>query len=104
MASTLDDAHEMRDLLDHATIGGSVLDGRLPADLVQAEALQGRALIAGAADAAAGLDDGDGGVGHLAPPYESDASASTPMRRDWIAETLRLRRAATERGLSSRAS
>src|SRR5271154_6207259 len=61
---TFDDAHEMRDLLDHASVGGGVRDAGLAANLVEAEPLECRALVAGATDGAADLDDGDAGVGH----------------------------------------
>ena len=49
----VDDAHEMRDLGDHAASGGRVDDGGAPADLVEAEADQRLALVAAAADGAA---------------------------------------------------
>src|SRR5208283_2453085 len=93
----------MRDLGDHAAVGRRVGDVRLAADLVQAEALQRFALHARPADRARDLHERNRLIGgHCrAPNYESVASASTPWRRDWIVETLRLRRCATERGLSS---
>src|SRR3954468_6161000 len=40
-----DDAHEVRDLVDHAAHFGSVFEGPLLADLVEAEPDQGRPLI-----------------------------------------------------------
>src|ERR1700724_843281 len=41
---TVDDAHEMRDLGDHAAVGGRVGDVRTATDPVEAEALQRCAL------------------------------------------------------------
>src|SRR5277367_6665008 len=77
--TAVDDAHEMRDLGDHAAIGGRIGDLRLAADPVEAEALQRRALRAGAADGAGGLLQRDDLVGgHGCPTHESAASASTP--------------------------
>src|SRR5260370_13016891 len=94
----------MRDLRDHATIGGRVEDARAAADTFEAEALQRLALRARAADGAGDLLHGDGLLHahgcHC--PHESAASASTPWRRDCKVDTLRLRRCATDRGLSSR--
>src|SRR3984885_1777525 len=108
MAASLlavDDAHEMRALGDHAAIGGRVGEARLAPDPVEPEALERRALRAGPADGARGLLERYCFVGaHGACSHESEASASTPWRRDCSVDTLRLRRWATERGLSSRAS
>src|ERR1700728_3701008 len=108
MAASLlpvNDAHQMRDLGDHAAIGGRVGEARPAPDLVKAQALERRALRARPADAARGLLERYCLVGaHRACPYESEASVSTPWRRDCSVDTLRLRRWATERGLSSRAS
>src|ERR1700741_4868124 len=102
----VDDAHEMRDLRNHAAIDGRVGDARPPPDFVQAEALERRALRFRAADGARRLLERNGLVGthRRACSHESEASASTPWRRDCNVDTLRLRRWATERGLSSRAS
>src|SRR5271156_3071391 len=51
----VDDADEVRDLGDHAANGGRVEDARAPPDLVEAEALQRRALILRPTDGAADL-------------------------------------------------
>src|ERR1700722_16943702 len=108
MAASLlavDDAHQMRDLGDHAAIGGRVGEARPPPDPVEAQALKRLALRTGTAGRAGGLLQGNGLVGahRCACFHESEASASTPWRRDCSVDTLRLRRWATERGLSSRA-
>src|SRR4029079_6092817 len=83
-----------------------------PADLVELEADQRRTLRVVAADRAAGLLDLDRlcGLGHRLDSewrenmrlvvYSATASASPPTRRDCSADTLMLRRAATERGES----
>src|SRR5277367_3667734 len=66
MAASLlavDDAHEMRDLGDHAAIGGRVGEARLAPDPVEAQALERRALRTGTAGRAAGLLQGNGLVG-----------------------------------------
>src|SRR3984957_11010380 len=109
MAASLlavDDAHEMRDLGDHSAIGGRVSDARLSPDLIEPKALQRIALRYGTANVACGLLKRNGFVGahDSVSTHESGASASTPWRRDWVVDTLRLRLWATERGLSSRAS
>src|SRR5271154_6402075 len=88
MAASLlavDDAHEMRDLGDHAAIGGRVDEARLAPDPIEAEAPERRPLRAGPADGARGLLERYGLVGaHRPCSHESEASASTPWRRDWI--------------------
>src|ERR1700733_4530998 len=107
----VDDADEMLNLGDHAANFRSVLQFGDPADLVELEADQRRALRVVAADCAAGLLDLDHlcGLGHRhcsekrekAPVvYSATTSASTPTRRDCRVDTLMLRRAATERGES----
>src|SRR5581483_6733211 len=97
------DAHEVRNLRDHAARRRRVRQFGHAADLVQAQADQRRALIVLAADRAAGLLDLDL-RGHDFASY-SLASASPPSRRRACkAETLTLRRAATERGESCRFS
>src|SRR5690606_3953752 len=107
----VDDAHEVLDARDHAAHGGRILEGRATVELVEAEADQRLALHAGTAQRAADLHDRDGLggllVGHHQPsPHASApaASASPSRRRAWRVGTLRPRRAATARGLSSRFS
>src|SRR5689334_9432620 len=106
-----DDADEMLNLADHAANLRRILKLGNPADLVELEADQRRALRVVAADRATGLLDLDHlcGLGHLlelrnAPDarfvYSATASASPPTRRDCSVETLMFRRAATERGES----
>src|SRR5271169_4000388 len=51
----VNDAHEMRDLGDHAASGGRIEDGGAPADLVEAETDEGPALLGRAPDGATGL-------------------------------------------------
>src|SRR5580700_5596803 len=86
MAASLlavDDAHEMRDLGDHAAIGGRIGQARLTPDPVEPQALERRALRARPADGARGLLECNGLVGaHRTYSQESEASASTPWRRD----------------------
>src|SRR3954451_20196275 len=99
------DAHEVLDLLDHAAHRRGVGQGRDAMQLVQPEADERLALLVVPADRRADLPDADrGGFCHCAlrqasAPAPSDRSAS--RRRDWMVETLRPRRAATARGLSS---
>src|SRR5271157_387738 len=93
----------MRDFRDHAAHGGGVLQHRRAADLVELQADQGLALLGRTADGAARLDDGDFlrfSHGSVLPQPSVD-SVSPPGRRACRTETLRLRRAATERGESS---
>src|ERR1700722_7326045 len=83
MAASLpavDDAHEMRDLGDHAAISGRVGEARPPPDLIEAQTLERRALRVGPADGAGGLLQRNEFVGarHCACSHESVASASTP--------------------------
>src|SRR5258707_14969141 len=121
----VDDADEMLNLCDHAANCRRVPQFGDPADLVELEADQRRALRVVAADRAAGLLDLDHlcGLGHRrnssAPlvgtifsenryplfrimpcNYSATTSASPPTRRDCSVDTLMLRRAATERGES----
>src|SRR4030088_1801555 len=107
----VDDADEMLNLCDHAANRRRVLKLGDPADLVELEADQRRALRVMAADRAAGLLDLDRlcGLGHRLDSvtremrglfYSATASASPPTRRDCSVETLMPRRAATERGES----
>src|SRR5271166_4612187 len=56
----VDDTHEMRDLGDHAAVGGCVDYARTASDPVEAEALQRLALRAGATYGAGGLLHRDG--------------------------------------------
>src|SRR5580658_2527713 len=103
-SQAVNDAHEMRDLGDHAARGGRIEDGAAPANLVEAETDQGLALVDPAPDGADRLFERDhfGCRRHDGlPDHESDASASTPTRRDCSVDTLMLRRWATARGLSS---
>src|SRR5690242_20393097 len=97
----------MRDFGDHAAHGRSVVDRRAPTDAVETKAEQRLTLRARAADRTADLLDRDFLCCHDASPAQpSTASASAPpiWRRACNVETLRLRRAATERGESSRVS
>src|SRR6218665_977447 len=97
------DAHHMPDGADHAADLGAVLELDRLVHLVEAEALQRRPLVVGAADGGAGLGDLD--LGHV--PYSTTASASaeasaalaTPSRRAIRSAILRPRRWATDFGL-----
>src|SRR5438128_10622189 len=96
----LDHADEVLDLDDHAAgrrIVGQFLHA---ADLVQPEPDQGLALGVMAPLRAAGLLDLDGFAACHERPQSAAASLSTPVRRACNAETLMLRRCATERGES----
>src|SRR5918994_3043992 len=104
----VDDAHEVLDLLDHAAHRGRVLEGRDAVELVEPEPDQRLALLGLAADRRADLLNGDGlgggllchrGLPHASAPAASPSPAM--RRRDCSVDTLRPRRAATERGLSS---
>src|SRR5918993_2035011 len=98
------DAHEVLDLLDHAAHRGGVAQGRGAVQLVQPEPDEGLALLGVATDRRADLAHGDRvGLSHHPPPQDSAAAASPSVmrRRDCSVETLRPRRAATERGESS---
>src|SRR5450631_2983423 len=67
----------VRDLGDHAADRGGVVELATTADAVQAETLEGRALVLLAPDRAAGLNDGD--LGHDVRPQPSvAASAEAP--------------------------
>src|ERR1700709_528920 len=115
----------MLNLGDHAANRRRILQLGDPADLVEFQADQRRALRVVAADCAAGLLDLDHlcGLGHrdnskrlilawrdlIGKPvstfpdhaiYSATTSASPPTRRDCSVDTLMLRRAATERGES----
>src|SRR6266702_3509607 len=101
----------MLNLGDHAANLRGILQLGRPADLVELEADQRRALRMMAADCAADLFDLDRlcGLGHRlelrvarkdARCYSATTSASPPTRRDCRVDTLMLRRAATERGES----
>src|SRR5947209_10977362 len=100
------DADEVLNLGDHAAHRRRVLQLGNPADLVEFQADQRRALRVVAADRAAGLLDLDRlcGLGHRRNSrnaiYSATTSASPPTRRDCSVDTLMLRRAATERGES----
>src|SRR5262245_36141752 len=61
----VNDAHEVRQLVDHAADLGSVLERPLLADLIEAEPDQGRALVRLTAGGAGDLLDGYGLVSHL---------------------------------------
>src|ERR1700733_10445623 len=70
MAASLlavDDAHQMRDFGDHAAIGGRVGEARPAPGLVEAKALESRALRAGSADGARNLLQRDVLVGGHRP-------------------------------------
>src|SRR5687767_11761850 len=114
----VDDAHEVLDLFDHAADRRRVFQGRSPMQLVELEPDQRVALFRLAADRRADLLDREGlagrssgfgssgfALGHRRSlPYASAPTASpSPLsrRRDCSVETLRPRRAATARGLSS---
>src|SRR3569623_1434427 len=95
----VDDADEMLDLADHAANLRRVLKLGNPADLVELEADQRRALRVVAADRAAGLLDLDRlcGLGHrlqlrnaqnARSVYSATASASPPARRDCRVATV----------------
>src|SRR5579864_6441754 len=94
----------MRHLGDHAARCRRILQLSDAADAIQAEADQRLALIVPAPDRATGLFDPDflrGGHGRV--PTHSVAAAASPSvsrRRACSADTLTLRRAATERGES----
>src|SRR6202140_3245204 len=100
----------MLNLRDHAANFRGVLELGDPADLVELEADQRRALRVVAANCAAGLLDLDRlcGLGHRhnsvtrerRVDYSVTTSASPPTRRACSVDTLMLRRAATERGES----
>src|SRR5690554_6490207 len=78
----VDDADEVRKLGDHATHFRGVLEGRLPADLVEAQSDQRCALVLLAADRAPDLLDGDGLIGHwCSPEAGGQASAAASPRR-----------------------
>src|SRR3954454_18659588 len=99
------DAHEVLDLLDHAAHRRGVGQGRDAMQLVQPEADERLALLVVPADRRADLPDaGRGGFRHR-PLHHASARApsdrSAARRRDCMVETLRPRRAATARGLSS---
>src|ERR1700730_9483062 len=91
----------MRHFRDEAAHGGGVFKRGPPADLVQTKTDKRRALRRGTPDWTPDLFHDD--CRHGLFPYASlAASISPPWRRAWRAETLRLRRAATARGESSR--
>src|ERR1700740_2585738 len=102
----------MLNLSDHAANLRGILQLGGAADLVELQPDQRRALRVMAADRAAGVLDLDRlcGLGHRLElrnarkgagcRYSATASASPPTRRDCSADTLMLRRAATERGES----
>src|SRR5262245_19646474 len=91
----------MLHLGDHAPHLRIVGKNAFAAELIQSEPDQRRFLNRRTADVARDLLDGDGlsAFAHGLDP-QSVASASTLPRRDCSTETLRPRRAATERGLS----
>src|SRR5690348_13205024 len=62
------DAHQMPHAVDHAAHRGRVLEHARAAQLVEAEALQGRALIGLAADRARDLRHAEGLLRHLPGP------------------------------------
>src|SRR5688572_22020610 len=72
--------HKVGDLGDHPTDGRGVLELGAAADAVQAQANEGRALVLGPADRAAGLNDGKL-LGHQSDPQASTASVEAPSAR-----------------------
>src|SRR5690349_11874972 len=93
----------MAHLVDHAVRGRVIRQITRAADLVEPEPDQRGALVVVATQRAGDLLDLDGllCLSHGVLPQSADTSASPPSRRrDCSVETLRLRRAATERGES----
>src|SRR5215831_15368355 len=88
------DAHQVVDLGDHAADRRRILEHAAAPHPVEAEALEGGALVLMAADRAGDLGDLQGLVGHHALSFTSAASPRRPSR----SPTRLPRRAATLRG------
>src|ERR1051326_2850354 len=97
--SLVDHPHEVADLVDHAAHRGRILERALAVALVEPEPLQRRLLVAGPADRAGGLLDGDGLLGGGGRFCHHALSRASRGSRPRISATFLPRRAATARGL-----